>query len=435
MPGDAVYCPSCGAVTGALRVEPLSADADAPAADVALGAPRRRWLPPVVIAAVIALIAVVVIRGGGDKPAAAPTTSSTSPTTTAASTTTTTVARATTTTTNYSTAQATPVPEAAGVVVYISTNAGEIVRLDLGTGAVVRRLVPVASRRRGPWMVLARQGGYAVADVSYNDQSPIYGVADGSDSAPVVLGDWQTSDQNGPVNPRSMAAAEPGEVWVWNDAVGDVAGVVKRVRLDGTVTAGPVTLPRYAAVLGDDGPGSVAVQGPSGFYHATIDGTTVTLQQLWPRPAVIYSSGAFLDLNCDGQLECRLEVVDRVSGAVHVVPGDLAGDLFPNYYDSTLSVDGRWLANVIYDAGGGSPRLRVYDLTTGAIVMEDDVLPKSYGPLGMPHSAEYSPDGQWLIYLDLGGELRLWRVGSPDDPRSVPVPAPPSNVSSVSVGP
>ena len=111
-----------------------------------------------------------------------------------------------------------------------------------------------------------------------------------------------------------------------------------------------------------------------------------------------------------------------------------SGSSFPNYYDSTLSADGRWLANVNYDGGSGSPRLRVYDLTTGAIAMEDDVLPKSYGPLGSPRSAEFSPDGQWLVYLDLGGDLRLWRVGHADGPQSVPVPDL-VNVSSVSVGP
>ncbi len=434
MPGDAVYCPSCGAVTGALRVEPLETDLDAPAAEVALGAPRRRWLPAAVVAAVLALVAVVATVGGGNGPAAAPTTTSTASPTTTAARTTTTVARATTTTTAYATYQAAPFPEAAGVVVYISTNAGEIVRLDLGTGAVTRRLVPVEPRRAGPWMVLARRGGYALADVSYDDQSPIFGVADGPDAAPVVLGDWRTTESNGSVNPRSVAAAEPDEIWVWNDAVDDLPSVVKRVRLDGTVTAGPVTLPRYATVLGDDGPGGLAVQGPSGFYRAAIDGTTVTMQQLWPRAPLVYSSGALLDLNCDDHLDCHLEVVDRASGTARAVPDDLGGVLFPDYYDSTLSADGHWLANVTYDSGSSGPRLRVYDLTTGAIAMEDDVLPKSYGPLGSPRSAELSPDGQWLVYLDLGGDLRLWRVGSPDGPHSVPVPDL-VNVSSVSVGP
>jgi hypothetical protein len=78
--------------------------------------------------------------------------------------------------------------------------------------------------------------------------------------------------------------------------------------------------------------------------------------------------------------------------------------------------------------------LRVYDLTTGAVAMEDPVLPKSYGPFASPGSAEFSPDGQWLVYLDLGGDLRLWRVGSAGGPMSVPVPGL-TNVSSLSVAP
>jgi hypothetical protein len=433
VPGDAVYCPSCGALTGALRIESLDGDADNSSAEVGLGGPRRRWLAPLVIAVVVGLVAVVAAVGGRDQPAAAPTTTSSSPTT-APPATTSTLPSPTTATTSYSTFEAPPLPDAAGVVVYISTNIGEILRVDLGTGAVERRLAPNEPRRAGPWVVLGRRGGFAMADASYDDQSSIYGVLDGPDGPAVPIGDWQSTENQGSASPRAAAAAEPDEVWIWNDAVADLATIVKRVRLDGTVTAGPVTLPRYGTVLGDDGPGAVAVQSPGGFYRATIDGSTVSMERLWPRPPLVYSSGALLDLDCDDNLECHLQVVDRGTGAAHAVPGDLAGTVFPNF-DSALSADGRWLATVNYDGTAGSPRLVVYDLTTGAVVLHDaGVLPTNYGTLGTPQSAEFSPDGRWLVYLDLTGDLRLWRVGSPQAAISFSVPGL-ENVSSASVAP
>ena len=195
MPGDAVYCPSCGAVSGALRVEPLGGDVETSSAEVALGAPRRRWLAPVVIAAVLALIVVVAVRrwrrqaGGGPATTIPATTTGRRPPRPPRST------APTTTTTAYSAVPAAPLPEAAGVVVYISTNDGEVLRIDLGTGAVQRRLGRSSPGRAGPWMVLARQGGYAMADGSYDDQSPIYGVADGPDGASRSDRRWPTAER------------------------------------------------------------------------------------------------------------------------------------------------------------------------------------------------------------------------------------------------
>jgi hypothetical protein len=435
MPAAAAYCPACGAASGNLRVEAVGGEVEAPSADVALGGHRRRWLAPVVIAAVSALIVVVAVAGGGrDEPSASPAT--VIPATTPAPSTTvvprSTVPAPSTTTTGYSAFSAAPMPEAAGVVLYETTNEGAVLRIDLGTGAVQRRYVPVEPRVAGPWMVLARQGGFAMADGSYDDQSPLYGVADGPDTPAVTLAAWSEHETHGTLAPRVAAAAEPDQVWVWNDAMDGEQVTIKRMRLDGTPTAGPVTLPRFASVLGQDGPGALALQGASGFYRATIEGQELRIDRQWPTVPLAYSAGALLDLACDSALECQLTVVDRATGAARPVPGDVIDQIMRSY-DNALSADGRWLATVPYGTSAG-PKLTVYDLTTGAVALEDDVLPKNYGFLGGVQSAEFTTDGQWLVYFNISSGIRLWKVGSAGPPATFTVSGV-TNVNMISVAP
>ena len=95
------------------------------------------------------------------------------------------------------------------MVLYQTTNEGAVLRIDLGTGAVQRRHVPVEPRLAGPWMVLARQGGFAMADGSYDDQSPIYGVADGPDTPAVTLAAWSEPENNGTLAPAWRRRRNP----------------------------------------------------------------------------------------------------------------------------------------------------------------------------------------------------------------------------------
>jgi hypothetical protein len=436
MPGDAVYCPACGAASGALRVEPVAGEVETSSADVALGAPRRRWQAPVIIAAVVALIAVAAVVGGGnDRPSASPTTSA-APATTAPATTapgpSTTVAAPVTTTTTFSQFAAAPMPDAAGVVVYESTNDGDVLRIDLGTGVVQRRYPSIGTRVAGAWTVLGRKGGFAMAGGSYDDQSPIYGVLDDPASAAVPIGTWTAAENYGTLAPRATPAAEPDEVWVWNDVINGEPTTLKRIRVDGTLTAGPVSLSRFGTVLGEDGPGAVVLQGSTGFYRATVEGQDVHIERLWPRAPVAYSSGALLDLDCDPALQCHLAVVDRASGEVRPVPGDVINHVLPSY-DSTLSPDGHYLAYVDY-TGGLETKLKVEDLTTGAGVLADDIMPRNYDFLGASQSAEFTADGKWLVYFNISGGIRLWKVGSPDGPVTFAVPGV-TNVNMISVAP
>jgi hypothetical protein len=86
------------------------------------------------------------------------------------------------------------------------------------------------------------------------------------------------------------------------------------MRIDGAVTAGPVTLPRFAVVLGADGLGALALTWPTGgMYHAAVTGTAVNIGPVWPRAPVAYNDQSLLDLTCTGSPDCQFELVDRAS--------------------------------------------------------------------------------------------------------------------------
>ena len=431
VPNGAAYCSSCGHPADGVVFEAVPSADPGDCAEVTLGdRPRRRWIVPAVIAVVLALVAAVAIFGGRDEPRAAAPTTTLAPTTTVAPTTST--APATTTTTLYSTAQGNSVPDANGVVVYLTSNIGEVFRTDIGTGVTQRRRLPNQPSRAGPWTVLARQGGFVVADASYDDQTPVYAATDDPAGATTEIASW-VSGPMGDGGPNVAPATESDAVWLWTSPQGGGAADLRLVRLDGTVMAGPVALARYVTVLGADGPGAVALMGPNGFYRATVNGTDVAIEPVWSSLPLAYSPSALVVLACTPILDCHVEVVDRATGARRPVPNaDLTGIAYGTY-DSTVSADGRWLALVRYEGSDG-PRLQVYDLSTGAMTLDDDIMPTTYGPLGPPRSATFSSDGRWLVYLSVLGDIKLWSVGSGGPSQTVSVPGL-DHVASASVAP
>ncbi len=147
----AVYCPSCGQATGAVVVERLGVGEDPAAAEVSLGSPPRRWLVPAVVATGLVLIGAVVFVGGrNDEPARSARSTVPATTTPATAGSTTTSSVPSTTTTAYSLSQVTPFPDAAGVAVYVSTNQGDVVKVDIGSGLVERRSIPPGTGRAVP---------------------------------------------------------------------------------------------------------------------------------------------------------------------------------------------------------------------------------------------------------------------------------------------
>jgi hypothetical protein len=419
---EAVYCPACGAATGRLRVEAVDGAQDGPATDVALGGPRRRWVGPAALAAVAAVVVGIVVvggRGGGTSSPATTLAATTAPTTTVAPSTSTSAA-ATTTTSAYSRLSAGHAfePGADGVVVYLGVRTNEIARVDLGAGTVERR--SVTRPAGGPWMALGRRGGVVLTS-AHGDQPDLYGLADGPASVPHQLASWHDAGGAGSTSPQAAPAAEPDEIWVWHEG-GTDGTTVQRMRLDGTVTAGPVTLPKFAALIGPDGPGAFVMSGPDGLYRATVDGEALSIEHVWPRVPVVVTPTTFLDLVCSNELDCHLAAVDRVTGATRpaATPPD---QLFSGYYaaftgSDALSPDGRWLAHLEYS--GQSPRLLVHDLVDGGVVVDRPIVGAFYGGIrSLPFT--FSPDGTFLLFVDISGDLGVWPVGSPDPPHRLRV--------------
>jgi hypothetical protein len=435
VPEEAVYCPACGIPTGNLKFEGLDSGGLGPATDVSLGSPRRRWVAPAAVAAVVAVVVGVFVVGGRGGGTTAPTTTvpvTTAPPTTVTPSTSSTAASPTTTTSVYSsTVTGGPLePGADGVVLYLGVRGDEIARVDLGTGTVERRLL---ARPGGPWMALGRRGGVVLSSAR-GDQSDVYALADGPASTPQSIATWEDTSDGGSTSPQAAPAAEPDEVWVWHEGGAD--GItVRRVRVDGTVTAGPVTLPKFSTLIAADGPGALMLGGPDGLYRATIDGQTVAIEHVWPRVPVIVTPTAFLDMACSSGLDCHLTVVDRATGDARPVPTP-AEELFNGYYyafiaSDALSPDGHWLAHLQYS--GQTPHLVVYDLVNEGIAVDHPIIGSFYGGIhSLPFS--FSADGRLLLFIDATGQLGVWPVGSRELPHMVDIPGVDS-ISSMSVLP
>ena len=204
------------------------------------------------------------------------------------------------------------------------------------------------------------------------------------------------------------------------------------MRIDGVVTAGPVTLPRLAYVLGADGPGAVALAGPGGvgMYRAAVTGTAVDIGPIWPRQPLAYNDRSLLDLTCSGSLDCQLEMVDRASQQsrpVSPTPSDVAP-----FFEMSLSPDGAWLARV---NGQSAQTLTLYDLLGDATPISHEIFPPtSFGPLAPRAPFAFSPDGRWLVFLDLSDTVELWPVGTPQPPLTITVPGLPG-LTALSVAP
>ncbi|HKA03088.1 MAG TPA: hypothetical protein VKD67_02130 [Acidimicrobiales bacterium] len=435
--GTDVYCAACGTPTGNLSFEPVEPRNRRDSVEVAMGAPRRRWTGPAALIAVAAVaIGVVVISGRGGGTAAPPTTMppSTATASTATQSTTSTVSVPTTSTSVFSSlVTGRPFePGADGLVVYLGVGNDELARVDLGAGTIDRRVL-AGPTGGGPWMALGRRGGAVIASAR-GDQTDVYGLADGAASVPKRLATWEETGDGGSTSPQAAPAAEPDEVWVWHEG-GTNGTTVRRMRLDGTVTAGPVTLPKFATLLGPDGPGALALAGPDGLYRANIDGQSAAIDRIWPRVPMIVTPTTFVDLVCSDGLDCHLSVVDRATGATRPVATP-AGDVFNGYYygfaaPDTLSPDGRWLAHLEYS--GQSPRLVVYDLVDGGVAVDRPIMGSFYGGIRSPPYS-FSTDGRFLLFVDTSGTLGAWRVGSTDPPHKLVINGV-ASISSMSILP
>jgi hypothetical protein len=372
--------------------------------------------------------------GGGSGRAAEPaSTLPPAPSTTLPPTTPATTVAPTPTTTFVRVETGTPLVSAAkGVVLYAGTTGDDILRVELSTGGIERRTVPHEAGRGGPWMVLGRASGAVVTQMAFDDHAPVLGVPRGATGRVATVAEWIGTNNGPPVSPQIVAAAEPDEVWVsWTDDAGPIR--LGRVRLNGTVTAGPVTVPRSATIVRDDGPGAVLLNGPDGSYRATVTGETVRIQRVSRDPLIAATPRMLLTSRCSIEFVCDWGVVNRATGerrSLGAIP-----DSIGQFWNTTVSPDGRYLLQLV-DTPTAGAHVQVHDLTSGRLVLDDAVDGQSaFGPSFAPGSlGSFSADGRWLVWMDRSSQIKVWRTGSSGPPTTLTNSAL-DNVTNVSVAP
>jgi hypothetical protein len=386
-PRLAATCPGCGATDGLVLESAVVERADGEAAEVDLGSARRRW-PAVVLAGglVVALAAGAALTSRADDQALVPDT----PTTVAAPTTTT---------------SATPAPrrpdrdryaverlagpmlaERTGAVLYGLSEDAEVVRIDLDGGVVTRRRLrgPSGERADG-FSVLARSG---LAVLAAPGGQGALSVPDGPRSPT----QWLSGE-----GARIVPAADPNQVWriVARD---DGSAVAERLGADGEPLLPRVEVPVGADVLGDDGTGLLLAGAPGGTYLLGAEGAI----RVADGEPLAWSATRLVVTSCDGALVCRWRVIDRADGSSRDVAssGDLRRGLA-----ATLSPDGRWLAQLSGDTGGG---LELVDLMDGSRRQIGTSVVDAWGFGYASAGMWWAPDGQHLFWLDGDGLVNVW---------------------------
>lgn len=402
-------CRRCGAVDGAIDVVALGVDGEAGAADVELGGGAHRWRGLVLGGVAVAglLAAAVAVGGGGSDPAATPPTTDAT-TTTAPAPPSTRARRTTTTLPPFEVTTLNGLPsEQTGLVLYASDRLGDAVsRLDLDAGTVeTRRYRGMPLDRGDPTLVFAAGDGAVVLPAFYTDVDGIYVPDD-----PAAITRRVAVVEGSLVLP----SADPRLLWTlgpWDPS----AQSVTLVDLGGTPVTDAFTLPRVAAIGGDDGWGRLVLLSPSGTY--VLDLTTRAMTRIDEEQALAWTAGWLLTTRCDESLQCRLRVVDRGTGEERLgipVP-DRFPEVFPSGQIGRLDPTGRRLAWI------DGAALEVVDLFTG------DGSRFVAGHLAWGGRFTYpmlwSDDGRWLIWPSDGGDVNLWREGFPA-PRTVTVDGP-----------
>jgi hypothetical protein len=168
----------------------------------------------------------------------------------------------------------------------------------------------------------------------------------------------------------------------------DLVGVV-----DGQPTGTSIDLP--ADLAGSpipDETGYFIVPANGGAYLAQPSG----LRRISTGTVLAAGPTRTLSVECDATHTCTTVVLDRRTGARRVLPERIAS---PSVQAGVVAPNGRWAA--LLEAPGGTPRLRVLDLDTGAQTVY-------HQPVGHTFADEvmvWSPDSAWLFVVTADGQI------------------------------
>jgi hypothetical protein len=353
----------------------------------------RRWRGVGVGAVTVALVAAVALvgRNGGGTAAPPPTTPVTTapPATTTPPTTDGAPRRTGPSFTDHQTFLSF-LPGATGTTLYGVADDGDVVRIDLDAGRVSERRLRRRDRGQTPVTIFGRSGQAVVASANQ-----ALAVGDGADGTVTFLAADTIA---------VLPSAIDGELWLVR-SLGPAGRVVERRRLaDASVVVSIDDLPD-GNVLGDDGSGGLLVQTGDGVYR--VDDVGRPPQRVSTEPLVAWSAATFVTASCDDRLPCEWSQVDRASGerrSLGTAPwgGSVLG--------AELSPDGTHLAYLGGEGGPAAPALEVMDLTSGTrLALDHSALLSAVQ--GTWRGLVWSPDGQWLFWVEDSGALKAWRVG------------------------
>jgi hypothetical protein len=341
---------------------------------------RPRWVDAAGLGAVVAaMLAIGVLGDRGAKDTAAPTPTTTSSTTspfrrgTPYSETTTTEAPPTTTTVF----RLGPLLPFRTDTVLLLTNGSSVLLVDVDGGTATR--VPVAYR----YGVVGVEEGFVLGGEGTFQILPSRGL-------PVRTVDLPPDAVRG----RAMASG-PRTFW----SISDEPQGTEAVELDteGRPTGRTVHLPAgvYLAGVLDD---AVVVSGHGSL--TVVDVRTGRPRSLGAGDVVAAHGRTVARLGC-ALLQCRLEVVDAVTGRARSIGGVPGGVGYVG--QGTFSPDGRWLAFSVAD-NLGSQRLTVVSVATGRSWTADTLL-QGPGPVAFSSTSD-------VVFAAVSGKLCAYRSSS-----------------------
>jgi hypothetical protein len=258
-----------------------------------------------------------------------------------------------------------------------------IVRIQFALGRITRTSVPELMSSGPVWFVVAADR----AIVRPLDYVTGYVVVDGKPAR----------ELSGALSHGGPALPGPDPAHVWVEAGGNENRVMALVGSDGRATGVSVRVPVNSyEPASADGAGYLLFNGLGGVYDARPDG----IRRVTTGALVAVGRTRWLTMECDDQDRCSSVVIDRASGARHVLGGTPS---FVNAGIGVISPDGSTAAFLSVNPADGASILRLLDLASGV----DRALPRSItaGQAFSDGGLGWSPDSRWLFVARPNGHI------------------------------
>jgi hypothetical protein len=255
-----------------------------------------------------------------------------------------------------------------------------VVRIQLAAGRITRTAaLPLGSG--APVSFLPARGALIIRSM---DNVSGYLVPDGQPARPLsgVLGTALAV----------FPGPDPGHVWTQSGRNGP--STITLVDLAGRPTGVSVPLLADEASVTSDDAGGLILTDFGGAYAMRPDG----LHRITPGALLAAGSTRWLATECDDHHGCSTVVIDRSSGARHVLgPATQAGQGLP---EGAISPDGTTAALLRFN-DDATPTFYLLDLSSGARRQ----IPTT--PLNADQTFVWSPDSRWLFAVDAIGQINV----------------------------